>query len=113
MTSSPSGPANAAGLKEPDPPPAASALCQFGYTKCQRRTRLYRNGQLELEGFPVADISDYLPDESVTIWLDLHHPDPDDLNVLSEEFGLHPLGGEGGLAHRQPAQIHPPPRHTC
>lgn len=25
-------------------------------TRCQTRTRLYRNGRLELEGFPVADI---------------------------------------------------------
>jgi hypothetical protein len=51
----------------------------------------YRDGKLELEGFPVADISDYLADGSVTIWLDLRGPDHDDLAVLSEEFGLHPL----------------------
>ena len=43
---------------------------------------LYRDGKLEREGFPVADISDYLADESVTVWLDLRDPDHDDLAVL-------------------------------
>jgi magnesium transporter len=60
------------------------------------RPRLYRDGRLELEGFPVADISDHLSDGSVTIWLDLRDPDHDDLAVLSEEFGLHPLAVEAG-----------------
>jgi len=55
------------------------------------------DGKLELEGFPVADISDYLADGSVTIWLDLRGPDHDDLAVLSEEFGLHPLAVEAAL----------------
>jgi magnesium transporter len=70
-------------------------------TKCQARTRLYRNGQLELEGFPVADISDYVTDQDVTVWLDLRDPDYDDLGVLSEEFGLHPLAVEDAGAERQ------------
>jgi magnesium transporter len=76
---------------------AASAICQVSPTRCQARTRLYRDGRLELEGFPVADISDHLADESVTIWLDLRDPDHDDLAVLSEEFGLHPLAVEDAL----------------
>jgi magnesium transporter len=70
---------------------AASSICQVSPTRCQARTRLYRDGRLELEGFPVADISDHLAEGSVTIWLDLRDPDRDDLGVLSEEFGLHPL----------------------
>jgi len=76
---------------------AASAICQVSPTRCQARTRLYRDGRLGLEGFPVADISDHLADESVTIWLDLRDPDHDDLAVLSEEFGLHPLAVEDAL----------------
>src|SRR5262249_32480343 len=62
---------------------------------------LYRRGRLELEGFPVADISEYLADASVTVWLDLRAPDRDDLGVLSEEFGLHPLAVEAALHHSQ------------
>jgi magnesium transporter len=81
----------------------ASAISQSTPTKCQARTRLYRGGNLELEGFPVADISDHLADEAVTIWLDLRDPDRDDLAVVSEEFGLHPLAIEDAVyEHERP-----------
>ncbi len=80
---------------------AAEAICQVTPTKCQARTRLYRNGGLELEGFPVAEISDHLDDPTVTIWLDLRDPDREDLDVLSEEFGLHPLAVEDAVNERQ------------
>ena len=80
---------------------AASTICKVTPTKCQARTRLYRDGQLELEGFPVADISDHIGDPGVTVWLDLRNPDHDDLTVLSEEFGLHPLAVEDAGHERQ------------
>ncbi|HEX8007527.1 MAG TPA: magnesium transporter CorA family protein [Trebonia sp.] len=82
---------------------AASAICTHTPTKCQARTRLYRDGLLEREGFPVAEISDLLTDESVTVWLDLRDPDRADLAVLSEEFGLHPLAIEDAVhEHERP-----------
>ena len=85
-----------------DPDTAAlSCISRASPTKCQARTRLYRNGQLELEGFPVSDISDHVNDQGVTIWLDLHDPDQDDLGVLTEEFGLHPLAVEDAGNERQ------------
>ena len=31
---------------------AASTICEVTPTRCQARTRLYRDGRLELEGFP-------------------------------------------------------------
>src|SRR5437016_13800716 len=96
----PSGLANAAGSLRQEMA-AASAICQVSPTRCQARTRLYRDGRLELEGFPVADISDHLADESVTIWLDLRDPGHDDLAVLSEEFGLHPLAVEDAVHHSE------------
>ena len=81
----------------------ASAISQSTPTKCQARTRLYRGGTLELEGFPVAEISDHLDDQGVTIWLDLRDPDRDDLTVVSEEFGLHPLAIEDAVYdHERP-----------
>jgi magnesium transporter len=56
---------------------------------------VYRSGNLVAEGFPVADISDYLDkDDGSVVWLDLLDPDEGDLGVLSEEFGLHPLAVE-------------------
>ena len=82
---------------------AAPAVCDVSPTKCQARTRLYRDGRLEQEGFPVSEISDHLVDEGVTIWLDLRDPDRDDLAVLSDEFGLHPLAIEDAVyEHERP-----------
>jgi magnesium transporter len=33
-------------------------------------TRLYRGGKLELEDFPVKDISEYVKDPEACVWLD-------------------------------------------
>jgi magnesium transporter len=80
---------------------ASTAICRETPTKCQARTRLYRHGGLELEGFPVAEISDHLADQDALIWLDLRDPDRSDLAVLSEEFGLHPLAVEDAVQEHQ------------
>jgi magnesium transporter len=82
---------------------AAPAIAKSTPTRCQARTRLYRDGKLELEGFPVDDISDYLADESAVIWLDLRDPDREDLAVLSAEFGLHEVAIEDAVHdHERP-----------
>src|SRR6266702_5271643 len=137
MTPPPSGPANTAGTQRsgrdtagagsgvlgarpaagqtlPGQDPelvAASSICQVSPRRCQARKRLYRGGRLELEGFPVADISDHLAEGSVTIWLDLRDPDRADLAVLSEEFGLHPLAVEDALHHSQRPKLDRYPSH--
>src|ERR1700728_908001 len=81
----------------------ASAIAASTPTKCQARTRLYRRGALELEGFPVSDISEYLKDDSAIVWLDLRDPDREDLAVLSAEFGLHPVALEDAVhEHERP-----------
>lgn len=70
-------------------------------TWCEARTRLYRDGRVVDEGFPVADISDHLADPATTIWLDLLRPDAKDLAVLGDEFGLHPLAVEDAMDEHQ------------
>jgi magnesium transporter len=81
----------------------ASAICQSTPTRCQARTRLYRDGVLELEGFPVADISEHIAEPSAVVWLDLRDPDRADLAVLSSEFGLHPVAVEDAVhEHERP-----------
>jgi magnesium transporter len=65
------------------------------------RTRLYRNGVLEAENFPVEDVSDYLPDKTATVWLDMCAPTEDDLQVISEELGLHRLAVEDAVHEHQ------------
>src|SRR5262249_59398984 len=102
VTPPPSGIANSAGARGQEMV-AATTLGQISPTRVQARTRLYRDGRLELAGFPVADISEYLADESVTIWLDRRDPDHDDLAVLSEEFGPIPASA------RRPASPCPSP----
>jgi len=82
-------------------PPVPSAISDPSPAKCQAHTRLYRDGSLELEGFPVSQISEHMTDQSVVIWLDLRNPDHDDLTVLSAEFGLHPLAVEDAGYERQ------------
>jgi magnesium transporter len=59
-----------------------------------RHTRLYRDGVLEAKDFPAAQISDYLQELGTVVWLDLCEPDQQDLEVVSQEFGLHPLAVE-------------------
>ena len=80
---------------------AARTLCSSTPTKCAARTRLYREGAVASEGFPVAQISDYLGEAGTMVWLDLFDPDMDDLSVISEEVGLHPLAVEGAVHEHQ------------
>jgi magnesium transporter len=69
------------------------------------RTRLYRNGALELEDFPVADISDHIKEPDSTVWFDLCDPTIDDLRAISEELGLHPLAVEDAMHEHQRAKL--------
>ncbi len=84
---------------------AADSICKASPTRCQARTRLYRDGRLADQGFPVERISDHLVDSNVTIWLDLRDPDRDDLLVLQDEFGLHPVAIEDALLDRERPKI--------
>jgi magnesium transporter len=65
------------------------------------RTRLYRAGRLEQEGFPVADVSDHVGQPDTFVWVDLCAPDVNDLNVVAEELGLHRLAVADALSTRQ------------
>jgi magnesium transporter len=68
-----------------------------------RHTRLYRDGVLEAKDFPAAQISDYLQKPGTVVWLDLCEPDQEDLEIVSEEFGLHPLAVEDAVQqHERP-----------
>jgi magnesium transporter len=69
------------------------------------RTRLYRNGILEKENFPIADISDHIGDPDVTLWLDLCSDDDESLEEVEEEFGLHSLAVEDAEHKRQRPKI--------
>jgi magnesium transporter len=84
---------------------AADSICHDTPTRCQARTRLYRDGRLVEQGFAIERISDHLADGNATIWLDLRDPDHGDLAVLQEEFGLHPVAIEDALVDRERPKI--------
>ena len=90
---------------------AAASLCARQPTRGETRTRLYRNGSLEVEGFAIAEISEFLRQEGVTIWLDLHDPDDAELAVLTDEFGLHPLAVEDAVQRHERPKLDRYPDH--
>ncbi|KUO12984.1 magnesium transporter CorA family protein [Streptomyces sp. DSM 15324] len=65
------------------------------------RTRLYHDGTLVLEGFPVSDVSAHLADPASVLWLDLHRPGAAELTMLGQEFGIHELALEDAAHHGQ------------
>jgi magnesium transporter len=69
------------------------------------RTRLYCDGVLAAEGFPIAEISDYLAEENSFVWFDLCRPTETDLAAISEELGLHPLAVEDAMQEHQRPKV--------
>ncbi|MGA9160558.1 MAG: magnesium transporter CorA family protein [Actinomycetota bacterium] len=66
-------------------------------------TRVYRKGVLETEGFPIADVSEYLEDSDTVVWVDLCGPSKEQLDELAVELGLHELAVEDALGpHQRP-----------
>jgi magnesium transporter len=65
------------------------------------RTRLYRDGELVLEDFPVEEISEHLKDQRACVWLDYCNPTEGDLGHIAEEFHLHPLAVEDAINEHQ------------
>ncbi|MER7009331.1 magnesium transporter CorA family protein [Dactylosporangium sp. NPDC000555] len=73
------------------------------------RTRLYRDGRLEAEDFPLEDISEHLEEPGTVVWLDLADPDRKDYQRVQEEFGLHRLAIEDAASpHERPKLSHYP-----
>jgi hypothetical protein len=68
MTPPPPGLANAAGSLRREMA-AASSICQIGPTRCQARTRLYRDGKLEAQRLPPAGgPTEYVPAKREQAW---------------------------------------------
>jgi magnesium transporter len=64
-------------------------------------TRVWRKGVLEAEGFPVADVSEYLDEPDTVVWVDFCGPSQDQLRELETELGLHELAVEDALGEHQ------------
>lgn len=71
------------------------------------RTRAYRSGVLESEGFPLADVSAKLADPDTFVWVDFLAPSIGQLSQLADELGLHELAVEDALGpHQRPKLDH-------
>jgi magnesium transporter len=71
------------------------------------RTRSYRGGSLEAEGFPVADVSEHLKQPDTIVWVDMYGPNKEQLDELAAELGLHELAVEDALEpHQRPKLDH-------
>ncbi len=70
---------------------------------CVVHTRVYRDGGLEKENFPVEDVSDYLGEPETVVWVDLCAPSAADIELVGEELGLHELAVEDAIEpHQRP-----------
>ena len=65
------------------------------------QTRVYRNGVLESEGFPVAEVSEFLAQPDTVVWVDFCGPSKEQLDELAVELGLHELAVEDALGEHQ------------
>jgi magnesium transporter len=71
------------------------------------QTRVYRDGLLAEEGFPVCDVSDLLAEPNTLVWVDLCGPSIEQLHELADELGLHELAVEDALSpHQRPKLDH-------
>lgn len=68
-------------------------------------TRVYRKGVLEAEGFPVADLSEYLEEPDTVVWVDFCAPSREQLRELEAELGLHELAVEDALGPHQRSKL--------
>ena len=62
------------------------------------RTRLWRDGRLQVEGFPIEEVSDHLQQEGDLVWLDLCDPDHGLLLKLADELTLDPHAVEDAIS---------------
>ena len=66
-------------------------------------TRMYRQGTLAAEGFPLAEVSDHLEQPDTVVWIDLCGPSKEQLDALAAELGMHELAVEDALdPHQRP-----------
>jgi magnesium transporter len=63
--------------------------------------RLYRDGALALEDFPVKDISEHVKEDDACVWLDYCEPTVAELATVAEELQLHPLAVEDAVNEHQ------------
>ncbi len=63
-------------------------------------------GGVSLErGVPTEEVSEYIRDADNVVWMDVQDPGPEELSMLFEEFGFHPLALEDVAKEQQRAKV--------
>lgn len=70
------------------------------------RNRLYRDGVLAEEDFPVTEVSRLLSDEDAVVWLDLCGPSESEMAAIADELGLHAMSVEDALGTHERPKLH-------
>ena len=65
------------------------------------RTRLYKDGKLDCEDFPVSEVSDHIAEPNAFVWLDYCAPTGEELATIAQELQLHPLAVEDAVSEHQ------------
>jgi magnesium transporter len=65
------------------------------------RTRLWVDGELKTEDFPLDDVSNHLAEDGALVWVDMCNPDHDVLCRLADELGFDQHAVEDTVAHAE------------
>jgi magnesium transporter len=65
------------------------------------RTRLWVDGELKTEDFPLEDVSNHLAEDGALVWVDMCNPDHDVLCRLADELGFDQHAVEDTVAHAE------------
>ena len=68
-------------------------------------TRMYREGTLVEEGFPLAGVSEHLRRPDTTVWIDLCDPSEEQLDDLAQKLTLHELAVKDVLSRQRPKLV--------
>jgi magnesium transporter len=68
-------------------------------------TRMYREGTLLEEGFPLAGVSEHLRRSGTNNWIDLCDPSEEQLDDLAQRLTLHELAVEDVLSRQRPKLV--------
>lgn len=67
------------------------------------RCQVFKQGEPAGHISSLEEISDILEENGSLVWLDMVNPGPNDLDVMQQEFNLHPLAVEDAItAHQRP-----------
>ncbi|ETT25518.1 magnesium and cobalt transport protein CorA [Rhodococcus aetherivorans] len=76
------------------------------------RTRLWRDGRLVAENYPLAEVSEHLQDEGALVWVDLHDPTHRELSDVADELDFDPHAVEDVVAHAERTKVTRYATHT-